>query len=154
MLDLYTFSASVDVVKQFFICILIEFWMLNQSSMPRINSTWLWCIILFIHCCVCFANTFLMYLLLFRHQAISSSFWLHGLQHSRLPCPPLSPAVCSNSCSLSRWCYLTISPSVALFSSCPQSFPASVSSSNQVVKVLELQLQHRFFRWISRTDFL
>ena len=22
----------------------------------------------------------------------------HGLQHSRLPCPPLSPRVCSNSC--------------------------------------------------------
>ena len=33
--------------------------MLNQSSIPRINSTWLWYIILFIHCWVCFANTFL-----------------------------------------------------------------------------------------------
>ena len=35
--------------------------------------------------------------------------------------------VCSNSCPLSRWCYLTISSSVAPFSSCPQSFPASES---------------------------
>ena len=52
----------------------------------------------------------------------------HGLQHTRLPRPSLSPRVCSNSCPLSRWCYLTISSSATLFSSCPQSFPASGSS--------------------------
>ena len=44
---------------------------------------------------------------------------------------PLSSAVsqiCSNSCSLSWWCYLTISSSAALFSNiCLQSFPASGS---------------------------
>ena len=51
----------------------------------------------------------------------------HGLQHTRLPCPSLSPGVCSSSCPLSVWCYPTISSSVALFSSCPQSFPASGS---------------------------
>ena len=49
----------------------------------------------------------------------------HGMQHARLPCPLLSPRVCSNSCPLSRWCYLTISSSAALFSFCLQSFPAS-----------------------------
>ena len=43
-----------------------------------------------------------------------------------VPCP-LSPRVCSNSCPLSQWCHPTISSSVALFSSCPQSFPASGS---------------------------
>ena len=48
------------------------------------------------------------------------------LQHDRLLCPPLSPRVCSNSCPLSWWCYLTISFSASLFS-CPQSFPASGS---------------------------
>ena len=48
----------------------------------------------------------------------------HGLQHARLPCPSLSPRVCSNSCPLSQWCHPTISSSVTLFSSCPQSFPA------------------------------
>ena len=42
-------------------------------------------------------------------------------------CSPLSPRVCSNSCPLSLWCYLTISSSVVPFSSCPQSFPASGS---------------------------
>ena len=58
---------------------------------------------------------------------MSNSLWPHGLQHSRLPCPPLSPSVCSNSCPLSQWCYLTISSSAAPFSFCLQSFPASES---------------------------
>ena len=40
----------------------------------------------------------------------------HGLQTTSLLCPPLSPGVCSNSCPLSRWCYLTISSSAASFS--------------------------------------
>ena len=45
------------------------------------------------------------------------------------------------------------------FSFCLRSFPASgsfpsVSSSHQVAKVLELQLQHQSFQWIFRTDFL
>ena len=35
----------------------------------------------------------------------------HGLQHIRFPCPPLSPSICSDSCPLSQWCYLIISPS-------------------------------------------
>ena len=39
----------------------------------------------------------------------------------------LSPRVCSDSCPLSPWCYLNISSSVAPFSSCSQSFPASGS---------------------------
>ena len=46
---------------------------------------------------------------------------------TRLLCPPLSPKVCSNSCPLCQWCYLTISFSVIPFSSSPQSFPASES---------------------------
>ena len=51
----------------------------------------------------------------------------HGLQHARPPCPPLSPRVCSNSCPLSQWCYLTISSPVAPFFFSFQSFPASGS---------------------------
>ena len=58
---------------------------------------------------------------------MSDSSWPHGLQHTRLPCPSLSPGVCSNSCLLSQWCCLTISFSAALFSFCLQSFPASGS---------------------------
>ena len=57
----------------------------------------------------------------------------HGLQHPRLPCHLLSPRVCSNSCPLIQWRYLTISSSAAPFSSCLQSFPASGSfSMNQL----------------------
>ena len=55
------------------------------------------------------------------------SLWLHGLQHTRLFCPLPSPRVCSHSCPLSCWCYLTISYSVAPFSFCLQFFPASGS---------------------------
>ena len=51
----------------------------------------------------------------------------YGLQHARLPCPSLSPRVCSNLHSLSQWCHPTIPSSIAPFSSCPQSFPASGS---------------------------
>ena len=46
---------------------------------------------------------------------------------SMLPCPSLSPRVCSNSCPLSLWHHPTISFSVSSFSSCSQSFPASGS---------------------------
>ena len=49
----------------------------------------------------------------------------HGLQHTRLPCPSVSPGVCANSCPLSQWCHPTISSSVTPFSSCLQSFPVS-----------------------------
>ena len=45
---------------------------------------------------------------------MSDSLWPHGLYHARLPCPSLSPGVCSNSCPLNWWCFLTISSS-ALF---------------------------------------
>ena len=69
-------------------------------------------------------------------------------------CPLLLPWVYSNSCPLSWWCYLTISSSVTCF---PFAFSLSqyqglfqwVSSSHQVAKVLELQLQHQSFQWYS-----
>ena len=51
-----------------------------------------------------------------------------------------------------------ISSSVIPFSSCLQSFPVGlfqwVSSSHQVDKVSELQLQHKSFQWVFRVDFL
>ena len=40
---------------------------------------------------------------------MSYSLWPYGLQRTRLSCPSLSPRVCSNSCPLSQWCYLTMS---------------------------------------------
>ena len=66
-------------------------------------------------------------MLFFIHSVMSNSLQTHGLQRARLPCPSPSPGVCSNSCPVSQWCHPTIVSSVAPFSSCFQSFPASGS---------------------------
>ena len=58
---------------------------------------------------------------------MSDSLWSHEAQHTRLPCPTVSPRVCPNSCPLSQWWHPTISSSVSPFCSCPQSFPTSGS---------------------------
>ena len=63
----------------------------------------------------------------FSHSVMSNSLRLHGLQHTRPPCPLPTPKVYSNSCPLSRWCHPTISSSVIPFFSCLQFFPASGS---------------------------
>ena len=63
----------------------------------------------------------------FSHSVMSDSLLPHELQHARPPCPSPNAGVHPNPCPLSRWCQPTISSSVAPFSSCPQSFPASGS---------------------------
>ena len=64
-----------------------------------------------------------------------------------------------SSLRLPSRCHPAISSSVVPFSSCPQSLPASGSfqmsqvasfSLHQVAKILEFQLQHQSFQWISR----
>ena len=86
------------------------------------------------------------------------ALWPHEMQHTRLPCPSLSPGVFSNSSLLSQWCHKTISSSVVPFSSCLQSFPASGSfpvrrlyiSGGQTIgatasaSVLPMNIQGRF----------
>ena len=72
-------------------------------------------------------DIYLQHSVQFSHSLVSDSLQPHGLQHARLPCPSTTLGACSNSCSLSRWCYPTISSSVVPFSSCLQSFPASGS---------------------------
>ena len=81
---------------------------------------------------------------------MSDSLWPQGLQHTRPPCPSPTPGACSDSCPLSWWCHPTISSSVVPFSfafnlSQHQGLFQSVSSSHQVPKVLELQLQYQSF---------
>ena len=98
-------------------------------------------------------------LLMFSHSVGSGSLWPHGLQHARLPCPSPSPGDYANSCPLSQWCYLTISSPTTLSSfafklSQHQSLFQWVSSSYQVAKGLEFQLQHQSLQWTFRTDFL
>ena len=85
-------------------------------------------------------------LMLFSCQVVSDFSRSHGLQHTRLPCPSPSPVVCPSLCPLNQWCHSTVSFSVALFSSCLQSFQHQglfqwFSCLHQVPRVLELQLQ-------------
>ena len=63
----------------------------------------------------------------FTHSVMSDSLRPHELPHARPPCPSPAPGVYSNSFPSSRWCHPVISASVILFSSCPQSLPASGS---------------------------
>ena len=102
---------------------------------------------------------------------MSDSLLPHGLQHARLPCPSLSPRVCSNSSPLNWWGFPTLSSSVDPFSPCPSTFSASASfpmhwlstSSVQsiVASVLPMNIQSWFplrltglisllFKWLSR----
>ena len=105
-------------------------------------------------CVIKFLRSKMKLLLFFSLSVMSDSLWPPGLQHARPPWPSLSLGVCSNSCLLNRWCYLTILSSATPISSI---FPSIslfqwVGSWHQVAKVLELQLQHQSFQWIFRVD--
>ena len=63
----------------------------------------------------------------FSHSVVSDSWQPNGLQHARPPCPSPTAGVYPNPRPLSQWFHPTIFSSVVLFSSCPQSFPASGS---------------------------
>ena len=84
-----------------------------------------------------------------------------GLQHTRLPCPSLTPGACSNSCASSWWChpsYLilchplilppSIFPSIRVFSESvlpirwPQywSFSFSISPSNEYSGLISFRM--------------
>ena len=75
------------------------------------------------HHCIIYA----LLLLLFSCWVVSYSLHPHELKHFRLLYSPLSLGICSNSCPLSWWCYLTVSSSATHFSICLQSFPVSGS---------------------------
>ena len=94
----------------------------------------------------------------FSYSVVSDSWWPHGLQHTRPPCPSPSPRACSNSCPSSWWHHPTISSSLVPVSSLLQSFPVSGSFpmsqyfasggwSNEVsgsASVLPMNIQHWF----------
>ena len=90
---------------------------------------------------------------------MSDSLRHHGLQHAGPPCPSLTPGTCSNHV---YWVGDSIQTSHLLSSPAPLAFNLSqhqglfqwAISSNQVARVLELQLQHLSFQWICRTDLL
>ena len=137
---------------------------LQSTGLQRVAHDW-------VHTHTSLFECFLMFLILyfvitqcfllsvqFSRSVMSNSLW-HEPQHAKPPCPSPTPGVHPNPCPWSQWCHATISSSVIPFSSCPQSFPASgsfpwISSSHQVAKVLEFQLQHQSFQWTPRTDLL
>ena len=90
----------------------------------------------------------------------SCSTLFDPMQHARLFCSSPSPGGYLNSCP--HWVGDAIQPSHPLSSPFPPAFNLSqhqglfkqVSSSQQVAKVLEFHLQHQFFQWIFRTDFV
>ena len=72
-------------------------------------------------------NSFVAVVQLLSH--VQLCYPMDCMQHTRLSCPPvLAPGDCLNSClSMRWWCHPTFSPSVAPFSFCFHSFPASGS---------------------------
>ena len=65
-----------------------------------------------------------------------NSLWPHAEQHTRLPCPSLSPGVFSDSCPLSRRCHPSISFSVSPLLLLPSTFPSiRVFSSELVLRI-------------------
>ena len=97
------------------------------------------------------------WLLLFSHSVVSDSLWPQVLQHARHPDPSPTPA----QTHVHR-VGDAIQPSHPLSSPSPRAFNLSqiqglfqwVSFLHQVAKVLELQLHHQSFQWISRIYFL
>ena len=65
-------------------------------------------------CCCCCSVT-----------KLCPTLWLHGLQHHRFPCSPLSPGVCSNSIE-------SVTSNSHIILSCPHLFLPSMFSSTRV----------------------
>ena len=112
-------------------------------------------------CCSSFSPpgcTYDLMLFLFSRSAMSNSFWPHGLQLARPPCP--SPAPELTQTHVHRVSD-AIQPSHPLSSPSPPALNLSqhqrllqwVSSSSQVAKGLALQPQHQSFRWVFGADF-
>ena len=94
----------------------------------------------------------------FKCSVLSDSLWLHGLQHTRLPCPSPTLRACLNSCPSSQWCHPIISsflllpsifPSIRVFSSesvlCIRwwkywSFSFSISPSSEYSRLISFRI--------------
>ena len=72
-------------------------------------------------------STYFVLFLLFGHQVVSNFLWPMDLSMPGFPILHHSPIICPSSCPLNQWCHPTTSSSVAFFSFCLQSFPASGS---------------------------
>ena len=87
-------------------------------------------------------------------------------QHARPPCPSPTPKLMSMESEFTQthvhWLSDAIQPAHPLWCPCPPALNLTqhqdlfkwVSSSHQVAKVLQSQLQHQSLQWTPRTDFL
>ena len=87
---------------------------------------------------------------------MSNPLWPHGLQHTRLSIHHQVPELTHThvhrvSDTIQPSNHLVLCHPLLLL---PPIFPSIRGFSNQVAKVLEFQLQHQYFQWIFRTDFL
>ena len=118
----------------------LKTWLKDSSHLEWGEGAWsIWCCCSVIQLCPTLCDSMdyspsgspvLSYLLEFAQTHV------HWVDDAIQPSHPLSP------------------PSSALNLSQNQGLFRWVSSSHQVAKVLELQLQHQSFQWIFRTDFL
>ena len=83
--------------KQFVFPLVIRLRFCLEATHPYFRFMWIWCDPTHIldldsrrGCCCSVAKLCLQ---------------THGLQHTKLPCPSLSPGVYSNACPLSQWCH-------------------------------------------------
>ena len=96
----------------------------------------------------------------YSHSVGSGSLQPHGLQHARLSfehhqLPELAQTHVHRVGDAIQPSHPLMSPSPPVFNvSQHQGIFQGVSSSYQMAKVLELQLQHQSFQWIFRTDFI
>ena len=95
----------------------------------------------------------------FSCSVVFNSLHPHQLQHARVPCPsPTLQLAQTHAHQVGD----AVQASHPVLSSSPPAFNHSqhqglfkwVSSSQQVAKVLNLQLQHQSFQWVFRTDLL
>jgi len=98
----------------------------------------------------------------FSSVQLLSHFWLCDPMDCSTPSFPVYHQLPELTQTHVHWVSDTIQASHPLLSTSPPAFNLSqhqglfqwVSSSHQVAKVLEFQLQHQSFQWIFRTDFL
>ena len=131
---------------------------LHYSSLPRPPLANKVCH--FVSLCVLLDNSFpSVSSVQFSDSVVSDSLQPHEPQHTRPPCPSPTPGVRQTHV---HWVGDAIQPSHPLLSSSHPAFNLSqhqglfqwVSSSHQVAKVLEFQLQHQNFQWTPWTDLL
>ena len=98
-----------------------------NHGVKSVNSSTKKKLMIFSDCITCHFIKIFAQFLSFSQSVMLNSLRPHDRKHASLPCPSLSPRVCSNSCPLSWWYHPTSSSSVTCFSSCPRSFQAAGS---------------------------